>query len=160
MAHHDRGGAVSILLPPRSKSDEGRLTMPKPTFEIDGKNFESLDGFFDEIGTKLGTAPWGRNLDAFNDILRGGFGTPDGGFILRWTNSEQSRKALGYDTTVRYLEQKLHRCHPANVPHVEVALEAARRGEGQTLFEILVDLIRTHGPGGEAKEDGVELQLT
>jgi hypothetical protein len=45
--------------------------MPKPVFEIDRKNFETLDGFFDEIGVKLGTAPWGRNLDAFNDILRG-----------------------------------------------------------------------------------------
>jgi Barstar (barnase inhibitor) len=42
--------------------------MTKPVFEIDGKNLDSLDSFFDEVGRKLGTASWGRNLDAFNDI--------------------------------------------------------------------------------------------
>jgi RNAse (barnase) inhibitor barstar len=131
----------------------------KPVFEIDGSNFEDLDGFFDEINAKLGLASWGRNLDAFNDTLRGGFGTPEGGFVLRWANSERSQEALGWETTARYLEQKRHRCHPANVASVEADLEAARRGEGPTLFEILVEIIRRHGPGGEEQEDGVELQL-
>lgn len=112
-----------------------------------------------EIGAQLGTAPWGRNFDAFNDVLRGGFGTPERGFVLLWTNSERSREALGYEATVRWLEQKLPRCHPTNVPQVEADLEAARRREGQTLFDILVEIIRTHGPGREEEEDGVELQL-
>lgn len=75
--------------------------MPKPVFEIDGRNFDSLDGFYDEVTKSLGAAPWGRNLDAFNDILRGGFGTPDDGFVLRWVNSERSRVALGYGATVK-----------------------------------------------------------
>ena len=35
---------------------------------------------------------WGHNLDAFNDILRGGLWyTQRGGFILKWKNSELSR---------------------------------------------------------------------
>lgn len=42
----------------------------------------------------------GPKLDAFNDILRGGFGTPEGGFVLRWARSEISRKNLSYPETV------------------------------------------------------------
>jgi hypothetical protein len=131
----------------------------KPVFEIDGLSFDSLEGFFDEFGRKLGTAPWGRNFDAFNDVLRGGFGTPDGGFVLRWINSAASRAALGYDATIRWREQQLGRCHPDNVPMVEAALAAARRGEGETVFDILLEIISRHGPGGDEAEDGVELEL-
>jgi RNAse (barnase) inhibitor barstar len=133
--------------------------VPKPVLEIDGRNFDSLEGFYDEIGKSLGTAPWGRTLDAFNDVLRGGFGTPDGGFVLRWINSAESRVALGYDATVTYLEEKLGRCHPDNVGYVAAELDAARRGEGQTIFDVLIEIIRIHGPGGEEQEDGVELEL-
>jgi RNAse (barnase) inhibitor barstar len=137
-----------------------KVAMTKSVFEINGSAFETLDGFFDEIGTNvLHGADWGRNLDAFNDVLRGGFGTPDEGFVLRWLHSERSRKALGYPATVRYLEEKVRRCHPANVDSVRADLESARRGEGQTLFEILVEIIRAHGPEGEKEDDGVELEL-
>ena len=73
-------------------------------------------------------AQWGRNLDAFNDILRGGFGTPDDGFILRWLNHDVSRRRLGYPETVRQLELRLERCHPTNRERVraELAREQGR----------------------------------
>ena len=68
----------------------------KPTYEIDGRRFATLDEFYEEISRVLiPGAKWGHNLDAFNDILRGGFGTPDGGFVLRWVNSDVSRQRLG-----------------------------------------------------------------
>jgi hypothetical protein len=38
---------------------------------------------------------WRGNLDAFNDILRGGFGTPEDGFVFRWLDAQRSRQALG-----------------------------------------------------------------
>jgi len=38
---------------------------------------------------------WRGNLDAFNDILRGGFGTPDEGFVLVWRDHLTSREHLG-----------------------------------------------------------------
>ncbi|HLL24434.1 MAG TPA: barstar family protein [Kofleriaceae bacterium] len=133
--------------------------MPKPVFEIDGRKIDSLEAFFDEVSKVLVTALWGRNLDAFNDVLRGGFGTPDGGFVLRWINSAESRVALGYGATVRYLELKSSRCHPDSVAYVAAELDAARQGEGQTIFDVLVEIIRSHGPGGDEQEDGVELEL-
>ena len=80
--------------------------MPKAIYEIDGSRCSTLESFYDEVARVL-VSPgvfWGRNLNAFNDILRGGFGTPEGGFILRWMNSELSRQYFGYPETVRQLE--------------------------------------------------------
>lgn len=66
-------------------------------YEIDGRNFNDINGFYEEITTKILTEcqeSWGRNLDALNDVLSGGFGTPDEGFILVWSHPELSKKAL------------------------------------------------------------------
>ena len=131
-----------------------------PILEIDGTAFDDLAGFYEEVSRKLVPGSfWGRNLDAFNDILRGGFGTPEGGFVLRWLNAERSKEQLGFPETVRYLERKLHTCHPQNVSYVTEDLATARRGEGQTLFEIIVEIIGCHGLGGTESEDGVVLEL-
>ena len=134
--------------------------MLKPIIEIDGARFNTLDSFWDEISTRLiPGAKWGRNFDAFNDILRGGFGTPAGGFRLRWANFQRSRDALGYTETIHWLENKIQRCHPDNVELVKQDIEAARRGQGPTVADIIVDIIRIHGPGGNEEGDGVELEL-
>jgi RNAse (barnase) inhibitor barstar len=134
--------------------------LPKQVLEIDGRCFDNLDEFFEHVGQRLiPGASWGKNLDAFNDILRGGFGTPDEGFMLRWVNASVSRERLGFDETVRYIERKLTRSHASNVPAVEADLASARRGEGETLFDLITDIIRAHGPGGIEAEDGVWLDL-
>jgi RNAse (barnase) inhibitor barstar len=132
----------------------------KPVYEIDGKRFSTLEEFYDEISRVLiPGAPWGHNLDAFNDILRGGFGTPQGGFMLRWANSKESKQRLGYPETVRQLELRLKRCHASNQEYVAADLDAARKGTGSTVFEWLVQIITTHSEGGAEAEDGVELIL-
>ena len=133
--------------------------MVKPVFEIDGNDFDSLEGFFTTFRDKLGATAPSRSLDAFNDVLRGGFGTPEGGFVLRWLHSARSQTALGLELTARFVEAKLQTCHRDNIASVQADLEAARRGEGQTLYDILIAIIRTHGPGGAEAEDGVELEL-
>jgi RNAse (barnase) inhibitor barstar len=66
-----------------------------PVLVIDGARFSSFEGFAREFSRLLRDHTWRGNLDAFNDILRGGFGTPDGGWVLRWVNSDLSRTALG-----------------------------------------------------------------
>jgi RNAse (barnase) inhibitor barstar len=132
----------------------------KRVIQIDGARFSSLEEFYDEVGERLiPGAYWGRNLDAFNDILRGGFGTPNEGFILVWNNHKLSQQRLGYDETVRQLRLRLGRCHPGNVPHVQAQLAAAERREGPTVFDWLVEIIQVHCPGGEEAEDNVELVL-
>jgi Barstar (barnase inhibitor) len=130
-----------------------------PEFVLDGTSFDDLAGFFTAITRTLGVTGWGRNLDAFNDILRGGFGTPEEGFILRWAGSAISAQRLGWPETIRFIESKLTTCHPANIPSVEADLAAAQRGQGQTLFDIITSIIRAHGPGGIEAEDNVHLIL-
>ncbi|HET9058944.1 MAG TPA: hypothetical protein VFN61_03415 [Acidimicrobiales bacterium] len=45
------------------------------------------------------------------------------------------------------------------MPYVQKDLEAARRHEGQTLFDIVVEIIEHHGPGGREAADNVQLVL-
>ena len=101
----------------------------------------------------------GANLDAFNDVLRGGFGTPEEGFTIRWKNHDTSKSRLGYPETVRQLKLRLERCHPSNRESVSRYLQDAEQGKDQTVFDWLVDIIRKHGRGGVEEEDGVELIL-
>jgi RNAse (barnase) inhibitor barstar len=127
---------------------------------LDGTKFTSLEDFYDEIGgTLIPGASSGRNLDAFNDVLRGGFDTPKDGFILRWMHSEMSREKLGYPETVRQLEFRLAHCHPTNRERVERELIAAQNGQGPTVFDWLLEIIREHGVGGHEAEDNVRLVL-
>ena len=130
------------------------------TYRIDGERFATLEEFFEEISRVLiPGSTWGHNLDAFNDILRGGFGTPGGGFILIWENSEVSKKRGGYPETVRQLERRLDRCHPANQPSVKSELSNARNNKGNTVFDWLVEIIGVHGVGGPEAVDNVILKL-
>ena len=132
----------------------------KPTLEIDGFRFSTLEEFFDEVNRNLiPGVDWGRNLDAFDDILGGGFGTPEGGFVLVWKNHNVSRLRLGYAETVRQLGFHLEQCHPTNIPHIQGQLAAARKSQGKTVFDWLIEIIARHGPSSEKAEDGVELVL-
>lgn len=132
----------------------------KRVYEIDGAEFSSIEDFYDQISRKLiPNTSWGRNLNAFNDILRGGFGTPRGGFILQWKNSQISKERLGYDETVRQLRARLLRCPSENRSRVAQELADAEKHEGETVFDWLVQIIRKHCAGGAEQEDGVELEL-
>lgn len=128
--------------------------MNKQAYVIDGNNFSSLEEFWDEIRDKLvPEAYWGRNLDAFNDILRGGFGTPDEGFILIWKNSGSSRERLGYPETIKWLEGRIQKGHPSNAEHFKRRLELAKQHKGKTIFDMLVEIISSE------EHDDIELRL-
>ncbi len=134
--------------------------MSKKTYIIDGEAFSTLAEFAQHFSAVLlEDYQWHGNLDALNDILRGGFGTPDEGFVLVWRNSELSRRRLSYSETVKWLKACRKSCHPSNVENVDRELYAARKSEGTTLFDWLVEIICDHGPGGSNDEDGVELRL-
>lgn len=151
-----------ILTPSNTRLDraEAAAALTCMKYEIDGSDFSTLEGFFDEVSrVVIPGVFWGHNLDAFNDILRGGFGTPDEGFQLVWKNSELSRQRMGYQETVRQLELRLARCHPSNREDVRQQLELAARQQGATVFDWVVEIIAVHGHGGAEWEDNVELIL-
>jgi RNAse (barnase) inhibitor barstar len=136
-----------------------RIPCDMTIYEIDGERFSTLEEFYKEVDRILRPSDWGHNLDAFNDILRGGFGTPEGGFTICWKNHDVSRVRLGYPETVRQLKLRLKRCHPSNRETVARYLTDAKQGRDQTVFDWLTDIIRKHGPGGKEQEDKVELVL-
>ena len=72
-------------------------------FIVDGNNFSTMNEFYDEVekvftfnlGWKIG-----RNLNAFNDVLRGGFGRHEYGepTLIKWLNFRESERKLGVET--------------------------------------------------------------
>ncbi len=65
-------------------------------YDLDGTKIVDRESFYDEASKKLILGrSWGRNRDAFNDILRGGFGTPEGSFVLQWSAAAKARAAFG-----------------------------------------------------------------
>lgn len=69
-------------------------------FILDGNNFNDMEGFYCEIDKLLTkNLDWktGHNLNAFNDLLRGGFGVHEYGepITIKWINYNKSKNALG-----------------------------------------------------------------
>ena len=116
--------------------------MERRIYEIDGANSSTLEEFADHFTRQLNLQTnWRGNLDALNDILHGGFGTPENGFVLVWKNSALSKQRLGYPETVRWLHERIPRCHPSNVNPLRQRLALADKHEGETLFDTLVKII-------------------
>jgi RNAse (barnase) inhibitor barstar len=69
-------------------------SLDQKVFEIDGTDFSDLKGFYNSIGQQLvDQNKWGKNWNALNDILKGGFIKTEYGepFKLIWKNSEISK---------------------------------------------------------------------
>lgn len=78
-------------------------------FVINGNNFNDMDSFYceiDKIFTKDINFKTGHNLNAFNDLLRGGFGMHDyeEAILIKWINYEKSKKDLGIENILLILE--------------------------------------------------------
>ncbi len=72
-------------------------SLEQKEFVINGNNFSTLKGFYLEIGNLLTEKnDWGKNWNALNDILIGGFGKTQYGepFKLVWKNSKKSESEL------------------------------------------------------------------
>lgn len=124
--------------------------MTASVFVIEGSRITTLEDFWREIGEAVNGPGgyFGKNLDAFNDCLRGGYypqDTEECAFL--WRDHELSRHRLGYPETVRQLELRLGRCHPSNRERVASELADARFGKGSTVFDWLVSIFEEETPG-------------
>ena len=107
---------------------------------INGSNFSDLSGFYNEVSNvfmkdedwKVGT------LDGFDDILYGVNSD------ITWKDSQKSREDLGFDLTKKFYENKIRIGKPFNVDLIKQKLGDLMDGKGQTLFEILVEIIESH----------------
>jgi RNAse (barnase) inhibitor barstar len=119
--------------------------MQQRTFIIDGKDFTTLEGFYDVFGrTVLPGVTWGRNLDAFDDALFGDVGDLHSGDTIVWKNPMLSRMCLGYDETVRQLERQFLGADPSQHNGIREAIALAKTKKGETVFDWLVEIFREH----------------
>lgn len=115
---------------------------------IDGSHFSDLPAFYDEASLvfmkdtdwKVGT------LDGFDDILYGGFGVFENKDQVKitWKASQKSREDLGLEATRMFYENKISQGKPYNIELIQQKLDELLSGKGQTLFEILIEIIESH----------------
>lgn len=118
--------------------------MVKEVFVIDGANFITLEGFAKEFTEKAGLEiTWNGDLDDFEDILYGGFGTPEEGFVLIWKNSALSKEKLGWQETVRQLNRQLEKCHASNRKSILSEIEKAKLQNSSTVFDWIVEIVQS-----------------
>jgi RNAse (barnase) inhibitor barstar len=132
---------------PDRKIELNILQMDKKTILLEGNEFSTLSSFYSAVEKALTKdLGWhiGRNLDAFSDVLGGGFGIHDYEEPIRlvWLHSVKSRKDLGWNETVKYLSAKLTTCHSSNAESVKKDLSLAKTHAGKPLFELILDIIK------------------
>jgi len=111
-------------------------------FLIDGEKFFDFETFVSYMNSKAFTEySWNGNLDAFADLIRGGFLNPIEGTKIIWINQNKAQSSLGYSETIKWLEKKLVQCHSSNVESVKQEIEAAKIQQGNTLFKIIAGII-------------------
>ena|ERR1700750_1022070 len=115
---------------------------------IDGNRFSDLPGFYDEASLVfMKDADWKvGTLDGFDDILYGGFGVFENKdkVEVTWKASQKSREDLGLETTRIFYENKIRQGKPYNIELIRQKLDELLSGKGQTLFEILIEIIESH----------------
>ncbi|SIR35856.1 hypothetical protein SAMN05880573_12156 [Chryseobacterium sp. RU33C] len=115
---------------------------------IHGGHFSSLGGFYEEasrvlmkdLDWKVGT------LDGFDDILYGGFGVFENKEEIEiiWKESQKSKEDLGFKATREFYENKIRQGKPFNIELIQRKLDELIEGKGKTLFEILIEIIKSH----------------
>lgn len=117
--------------------------------EIQGKVINDIASFYEEINRVFMVGEsWriGQSLDAFNDLLYGGYGALQDvqSVELIWHHMDHSRKALGYQTTRVYYLDKLRTGSPYNKKLFEEKLGALERGAGETYFDSIMSILADH----------------
>jgi RNAse (barnase) inhibitor barstar len=116
---------------------------------IDGNRITSIASFYEEINRVFMTGEdWqlGNSLDAFNDLLYGGFGAIKSHepVTILWKNMDKSRQALGDAATRQYYEEKLLPESPFDKAYFREKLQALKEGKGPTYFDLLLEIIADH----------------
>lgn len=120
----------------------------KKSAVINGSHFSDLSGFYDEASQVLmKNSDWKvGTLDGFDDILYGGFGVFESKDEIEiiWKESEKSKEDLGFEATKVFYENKIKQGKPFNMELIQQKLNDLLDGKGQTLFEILIEILESH----------------
>lgn len=77
-------------------------------------------------------------LDGFDDILYGFTGE------IIWKDSQKSKEDLGLEATKKFYENKIRQGKPFNINLAKQKLADVIAGNGQTLYEILIEILESH----------------
>lgn len=116
---------------------------------IEGASINDIASLYAEINRVfMAGEDWqlGPSLDALDDLLHGSYGTLAGHdqATVIWRDIAHSRKALGADTTRHWLQAKLDGPGHFNRQAIARQMQALQRGEGQTYFEIVMEIFSSH----------------
>ena len=119
------------------------------TFIIEGKEINSISDFYGQINKLfMQNETWriGESLDALDDLLYRDFGsaTDEDKIKIIWKDSSLSKEALGLQTTKDFYKRKTFPNSPYNQKFVERKLKELEDGVGQTYFEIVVEIFKSH----------------
>ena len=119
--------------------------MMKKEYSIDGNNISNFKEFVQEFNKKVFKSDhWHGNIDTLDDMLDGGYGTPDESedFTIFWENASKSREDLDAN---EYLMWKMK---GADMRYADESfkkeIELAQSGLGMTMFMLLVNTIVNH----------------
>ena len=131
------------------------------SYILNGNEFDSLEEFYDCIGDQLlPNEFWGKNLDALNDILSGGFNIPDAPFELVWLNADKSSYDLGVEATIRWYKQKME-AQPENSEYLVSSISNLECGNNdtQTLFQVLVEILAENAKSHEWRNASISFKF-
>lgn len=116
---------------------------------LQGSAVSDIPSFYAEINRVfMAGEDWqlGHSLDALDDMLYGGYGVLAGHerATVIWQDIEQTRSALGEETTRTWLQAKLDAEGRFNVSTITAQLEALDAGEGRTYFQIVMEIFAAH----------------
>lgn len=116
------------------------LNNNKKSAVINGSHFSDLSGFYEEVSRVLTEdADWKvGTLDGFDDILYG-FERE-----IIWKDSQKSKEDLSFKATKEFYENKIKQGKPFNINLAQQKLDDLIAGNGQTLFEILIEIVKSH----------------
>ena len=113
-------------------------------FTIDGRGVRSLDDFVDATNVGLIEqvgGKWDGNLDAFNDYLSW---PEEAEYELELLGAAICSRSLGHAAQAAWLREHLGTCHPSNVADIQSRLALAEAGQGETLFDVINEIISDH----------------
>jgi hypothetical protein len=110
--------------------------------KIDGRDFRTLDEFFEVIGAALIPGKhWGKNLSAFNDILCWPLAGDPEPYVLVWQKSALSQRRLNYGAAVQHWDKITRGKLTAWQAQQRAQAEQCK---GPTAFDWIVEIIQRH----------------
>ena len=111
------------------------------SFSIDCRAVRSFEEFVDAVNLgfvqQIG-GTWNGNLDAFNDYLSW---PEEDEYQIELLGAANCATRLGHAAQAEWLRVHIHSCHPSNVQDMQSRLTRAEAGDGETLFDVIREII-------------------